>query len=393
MQQSGVMGEDILPGIDEDFLEDVFQDFSVRQWIAKDTYFLIKAEMDMTLELTPAAMGFPEEEGLVTMDIKMDMLAYDYNQPVSIELPQEAEEATREPLAFADLDWDSVQVHNRIAAFILEHGYGYNIAYNFGSTIPMFVGLTNGSNDISMEIWVENQQAAYDEAIAAGTILDLGSNYPDSWQGWLVPTYMITDGDLPADISVADMPDYWELFKDPDDPTKGRFYSCIIGWECEIINDTKFDVYGLKDTYNVFSPGNATALLSSMAAAYEKHEPWFGYYWEPTAALGMYDMTKIEEPPYDETIWNTNHGCAYPPINVKICVTTSLLDRAPEAVEFLRNYETTATMINKALAYMETNEAKAEEAAIWFLQEYESVWTQWVSLDVADKVKTALVEY
>ena len=296
----------------------------------------------------------------------------------------------KETLWFADLDWDSAQVHNRIAAFIIENGYGYGVDYNFGSTIPMFVGLTDGSNDISMEIWVENQQEAYDVAIADGTIVDLGGNYTDNWQGFLVPTYMIDDGDLPADISVEDMPQYWELFQDPEDPTKGRFYSCIAGWQCEIINEEKFGVYGLDDYYNIFLPGTGAALLTSLVSAYENHEPWFGYYWSPTPALGLYDMTPVAEPPYDETVWETNHGCDYPAVNVNICVTASLLDRAPEVIEFLEKYDTTAAMTNAALAYMESNEATSGEAAVFFLQEYESVWTQWVPSDIADKVKDAL---
>ena len=296
----------------------------------------------------------------------------------------------KETLTFADLDWDSAQVHNRIAAFILEHGYGYEIDYIYGSTVPMFIGLVGGDIDISMEIWVENQQEAYDEAIAAGTIVDLGGNYLDNWQGWLVPTYMIEDGDLPADISIEDMPQYWELFKDPEEPTKGRFYSCIIGWECEMINAEKFSVYGLDDTYNIFEPGTGAALLSSMVSAYAQGNPWFGYYWSPTPALGKYDMTPIGEPAYDETVWSTNYGCAYPAVKVNICVNAGLLDRAPDAVEFLENYETTAAIANEALAYMEENDVGAEEAAIYFLQEYESLWTQWVSADIASKVKDAL---
>ena len=296
----------------------------------------------------------------------------------------------KETLTFADLDWDSAQVHNRIAAFILEHGYGYDINYNFGSTIPMFVGLTDGSNDISMEIWVEQQQEAYDVAIADGTVVDLGGNFLDNWQGFLVPTYMIEDGLLPADISVETISQYWELFKDPEDPTKGRFYSCIAGWACEKVNEDKFGVYGLDENYNIFLPGSSAALLTSMVSAYEKHEPWFGYYWSPTPALGMYDMTPVAEPAYDKAVWNDNHGCAYPAVNVNICVTSSLLDRAPEVVEFLEKYDTTAAMTNAALSYMESNEASAEEAAVFFLQEYESVWTQWVPSDIAGKVKDAL---
>lgn len=93
MQQAEVTGEEILPDVTEESLQEMFRSFSVKQWIAKDTYFLTKAEMDMVVELTPEAMGFPEEEGVLTMDIAISLLAYNYNQPVSIVLPPEAEEA------------------------------------------------------------------------------------------------------------------------------------------------------------------------------------------------------------------------------------------------------------------------------------------------------------
>ena len=98
MQQSGATGEEMLPDVGEEFLQEAFKNFSIKQWVAKDTYFLTKVEMYMAMELTPEALGYPEEEGLMTMDITMDLLAYNYNQPVSIELPPEAEEAVEVPI-------------------------------------------------------------------------------------------------------------------------------------------------------------------------------------------------------------------------------------------------------------------------------------------------------
>ena len=94
MQQAELTGE--MPP----FNEEIFRSFSVKQWVAKDTYFLTRAEIDVALELTPEAMGFPGEEGLLTMDIAMVLLAYNYNQPVSIELPPEAEEAIEVPMYY-----------------------------------------------------------------------------------------------------------------------------------------------------------------------------------------------------------------------------------------------------------------------------------------------------
>lgn len=77
----------------ETHLDEILRGFSVKYWIAKDTYFLAKMETDINMHLTPEAMGYPEEEGEVEMNITMDMLAYDYNKSVSIVLPPEAEDA------------------------------------------------------------------------------------------------------------------------------------------------------------------------------------------------------------------------------------------------------------------------------------------------------------
>ena len=300
-------------------------------------------------------------------------------------------------LIFADLSWDSAQFHNRVAAFILEHGYGYDIDYIYGDTIALFQGLTQGDIDIEMECWVENQQEAYDAAIAAGTVIDLGENFWDNWQGWLVPRYVV-EGDpsrgidpvAPGLESVVDLPQYWEVFKAPEDPDKGRFYSCIAGWECEKINEDKMIAYGLDEYYNIFLPGSGAALLASLESAYLKGEPWFGYYWEPTPAMGEFDMIRLEEPPFDEAVWNDNHACAYPAVHVNIVVNAGLEDKAPEAVDFLEQYIFTTEIVNEALAYMSENEASVEDAAVWFLTEHEEVWTPWVSNDIAGKVKAAL---
>jgi glycine betaine/proline transport system substrate-binding protein len=305
--------------------------------------------------------------------------------------------AAPKTLVMADVNWDSVQVHNRIAGFIIEKGYGYKVQYTPGATITLFAGLVRGDVDINMECWVENQQEAYDKGIAAGKVIDLGSNFPDSWQGWLVPTYVIK-GDTKRGIkpmapglkSINDLPKYWELFKDPEDPGKGRFYSCIPGWECEKINEKKFKAYGLDKNYNIFLPGSDAALNGSMAAAYRKGQPWFGYYWAPTWVLGKFDMTPIEEPPYDPKLWGTTYACAYPSVRVNIIVNSSLQERAPEIVEFLKKYETTQAMANKFLAYMQDEKADTQRAALWFLRNYQELWTGWVPGKVSGKVKAAL---
>ena len=44
------------------------------------------------------------------------------------------------------------------------------------------------------------------------------------------------------------------------------------------------------------------------------------------------------------------------------------------------------------LAWMDENNATAEEAAIHFLKEDDAVWMEWVSLDAASRIESALKE-
>ena len=67
-----------------------------------------------------------------------------------------------------------------------------------------------------------------------------------------------------------------------------------------------------------------------------------------------------------------------------------MVEKAPEVVEFLKNYKTSSELTNEMLAYMQENDARADETAIWFLQKYEELWTQWLPEDIASKVKEAL---
>lgn len=316
-------------------------------------------------------------------------------------------------IVFGDYGWDSAIVHNRIAQYILENGYGYETDTIAGETITLFQGLVDGDVDVSMEIWAD-QQPQFEPNVEEGTILDLGLNYPESVQGWWVPRYVI-EGDEERGIepmapdlrTVEDLkdPEIVELFSDPEDPDKGRFYDCIAGWECQRVNESKFEYYGLDEYYNRFQPGSGAALATSIVSAFEQGEPWLGYYWAPTWIFAQVDLVMIEEPEYTDECWEQiqdeegnptgEAGCAYPSVAVHKSVNAEFVEELGDdrVIEFLENYETTMDQNNQFLLYMQENEIDDHQiAAIWFLREFEDVWTEWVPDDVAQAVQDALAE-
>ncbi len=285
-----------------------------------------------------------------------------------------------ETLVFGDLSWNSVLVHNRIAAFIIENGIGgYEVEFTAADTLVTINGVLQGDIDVDMESWHSNFLEVYEKGIASGEIVDLGKNLPDAPQGWWVPRYLIEGPNaLAPDLDgVEDLNKYWELFKDPEDPSKGIVYLGTAGWAATEISEGFFEENNLGDNFNQGIPGSAAALAATMVGAYEKGEPWVGYYWAPTAILGRLDMVRLK-------------GSEFEPADVNILVNKSVLERAPDVVEFLKKYGTSVDDNNEFLAKMEEMDWEAQEAAIWFLEEKEEIWTEWVSPEIQEKVKNAL---
>ena len=95
-----------------------------------------------------------------------------------------------------------------------------------------------------------------------------------------------------------------DLFPDKEEPGKGRFFSCPSGWACQIINGNLFEAYGLKKAGFVsFDPGSGEGLAAAIAKAYERKEPFFGYYWAPTSILGKYPMVRVKGMTHDPATW------------------------------------------------------------------------------------------
>ncbi len=305
--------------------------------------------------------------------------------------------SSNDTLIFADAGWDSIRIHNAIARFIIEEGYGYKTDEMTGSSSITLQGLIQGDIDVYMEAWVDNYKEIYTSGIESGDIVELSVNFDDNTQGLYVPTYVIKgdpergiEASAPELKSIKDLPEYWEVFKDPDIPKKGRIYGSPPNWAADEILRKKFETYGLSEKFEYFNPGSDTALNTSIVSAIEKGEPWVGYYWEPTWIMGKYDMTLLEDEPYSLEKWKNGYACEFPGVKVTVAANKEVTEKAPEVVGFLKNYKTSSELTNKMLAYMQENDANATEAATWFLREYEDLWTQWLPEDIANKVKKSL---
>lgn len=302
-----------------------------------------------------------------------------------------------ETISFADAGWDSIRVHNSIAQKIIEEGFGYETEVTTGTSTATLQALQQGDLNVYMEVWTDNLKDIYEKAIERGDIVRASTNFDDNTQGLYVPTYVIKGDEergiepLAPDLkTVADLAKYPELFKDPEDKDKGRIIGAPSSWIVSEYLDEKVQSYGLDEKYNYLAPGSDAAIVASLEGAYKHREGWVGYYWSPTWVTASYDLTLLEEPPFEKEQWEKDYSTAFPPNDVVVAVHKDFPKQAPDVYEFLQNYETSNELTEAALDYMEENDAEPDEAAIWWMKEYENIWTSWVSEEIADKVKAAL---
>jgi hypothetical protein len=97
-QQSSVIGMD-LSQLD---LADLFKEMSIKEWIAQDSYQVLKSEVYIQMQMHPADVGATEADfDTMVIDMNTAVKLYDYNQPVSIELPEAALDAPEIPQSTA----------------------------------------------------------------------------------------------------------------------------------------------------------------------------------------------------------------------------------------------------------------------------------------------------
>jgi len=307
-------------------------------------------------------------------------------------------------ITVAEMNWASAELMANVDKIILEEGYGCNVELVPGATTTTFASMNEkGQPDVAGELWInavrEPLQKAMGEgrlhSVNGGPITELG----EGW--WLPPATAKKHPELKTALDVLKRPD---LFPHPEDPSKGAFVGCPAGWGCQLANANLFRAFEMeKKGWILVDPGSAAGLDGSMAKAVERGENWFGYYWSPTAMIGKYKMHKLDfgvpfagSENWDGCIVKPEQECDNPKPSswthseVHSVITDSFKKKGGPAIGYLSSRVFPGPVMNGMLVYMGDNQAGGADAAVEFLTTQESVWTKWVSADVAAKVKASL---
>ncbi len=291
-------------------------------------------------------------------------------------------------VSITEMNWASSQIITEVAKFLMEQGYGCTIEKVPSATTTSVASLAeNGEPDLVTELWLNSTGDVYAKLEAEGKVSRLAEVIsPGGLEGWWVPAYLAEAHPELATIE--------GVLANPG-LVGGRFNNCPDGWGCRIVNDNLVKALGVEAAgIEVFNHGSGETLATSIAAAYEDKEPWFGYYWGPTALLGKYEMVKVALGDIDTEVHsanqnkdNANPGVSdFPPAPVLTVATAALAEREPEIAELMGNVSFEVGLLSGILAWQEEKGASAEEAAVYFLSTRSDVWSQWIDDSAREKL-------
>ncbi|MGR5261836.1 ABC transporter substrate-binding protein [Vibrio astriarenae] len=304
-------------------------------------------------------------------------------------------------VSIADMNWNSASLIANVDRFILEHGYGCDAELVPGDTMPTATSMIEkGQPDIAPELWTNSVKEALEQGIAEGRLTRAGESLVEGGEeGFWVPAYLVEK--YPELATAEGLKKHPELFKHPENPDVGGLYGCPAGWGCQISVTNLFNALEMdKAGFELIDPGSGAGLSGSIAKAYERGEGWAGYYWAPTAILGKYDMVKVDfGSGVDEEEFlscTTQVDCSnpkvtmYPKSPVSTVVASEFSKSNPDVMDYLSKRRFKNADMNALLAWMEDEQADAEDAMFHFLESHPEIWKTWVSEDVAKKISAQL---
>ncbi|MFS2162522.1 glycine betaine ABC transporter substrate-binding protein [Variovorax sp. Varisp62] len=309
------------------------------------------------------------------------------------------------PIRFAEIGWDSGKFYTEIIRAILERGYGCKTDTVTGSSPITQAALLSGNLDVFVEYW-QGRTESFETGAKEGRIQVVGELVEGGGlEGFYVPE-LVVKGDASRGIkalapdlkTVSDLAKYKEIFKDEEDPSKGRIYNCPTGWACEKDNNQRMKAYGLEATYNNFRPGTGAALESAISSAFQRGKPIVFSYFAPSSILGKFKAIRLEEPAFSEKCWKTIHestvpspcGSASPATNLSVAMTSAFARTNPDVASLVGKVRLQMPLLNGVIAEMSDKKTGADKMAVAFLRQHGEVWTQWVPAPVAAKVQSSL---
>lgn len=238
-------------------------------------------------------------------------------------------------ITFGVTPWTSTVPPTKIASLILQD-MGYEVKETAADAGSVYMGLSRGDLDVFMDAWVPMHQTYLDKF--EGKIESTAVSYPEADTGWTVPTYM-------EDINSL------EDLKGREGEFDNEFYGIEAGAGATIESDEIIEAYAFDFKQVSSSEGG---MLAQAQRLMEQEKPVVFYGWRPHTMFNKFDLKVL-----------TNEKGFFETSSVQVITNSELKDNAPEAYEFLSNWNITLDEVEEMIVKIEEGQEPEEVAQEW----------------------------
>lgn len=278
----------------------------------------------------------------------------------------------KEQIVIGEVSWDAARAISNVLKVVIEERLGADVKIIAADQAAIFAAMDkgDGSIDVHPDLWLPVQADRWNKFIAPGsreTVLVNDKPYTGE-NALYIPGYIQDEYGVRKVSDLAD-PKIAKLF-DFDGDGKGDFWPGAPGWNGVNTQAVRARSYGFDKYFKPFVVSDAV-MKAQLDKAFKQKKAFVLYYWTPEWLHSVYDLRKLEEPPFDGYAMDSKKGdpqykadgcykmiqpnedpdwlkkssiqCAEPDATVYVAYSKSLLQRAPKVAQFLKqvNFDTT----------------------------------------------------
>ncbi len=253
-------------------------------------------------------------------------------------------------------NWASVRGTAHILKVALEENLGLSVELQNGSNPVIFEAMDSGAMHVHPEVWLPNQQNLHDTFVTQKGTVTFNPNAVLAEQH-----ICVTKGtqERTGISSLSDLtdPSFASQF-DTDGDGLGEVWVGAAGWASTNVEKIRAKTYGYAETMNLMEM-DETLALAQVDNAIAQGENIVFYCYTPHHMFSLYDLVKLEEPPFDAAEWdvkqptddpnwldNSMAGTAWDSTKLHIFYAKALEEQHPAAAAMLANVELNTEHVN-----------------------------------------------
>ncbi|MCR8549156.1 glycine/betaine ABC transporter substrate-binding protein [Salipiger sp. P9] len=253
----------------------------------------------------------------------------------------------QDAIAVAEPNWASGRAMAALVSVVIESKLGQQVEIVPGANAVIFAGMDRGKGEIDVhpDVWLPNLESLRKEFIEEKQTVRLSENYYTGFSAFCALREFAEANNITSVFDLA-TPEAAALF-DKDGDGMGEIWVGAPGWTSTNQNLVKVRDYGIA---NFFEPVQTEEQVASasFSSAMERGEGAVFYCYAPHYNWFVFDMIRLEEPPFDPEHYvmvNPNEDPAWfekskitvgdQDKTVHVAYSASLEERAPLVAEFL----------------------------------------------------------